>query len=69
MDARNFPSSKLKIQLISVMNTSSPGSSEPDTESFEYQVSQKESVNETIESIMRSIKDKAPNFHLQMAKK
>lgn len=50
------------------MNTTLPGSSEADTESFEFQVNQKENVDETITAIMRLIKKKIPPFHLQMGK-
>jgi hypothetical protein len=68
MDPRTFPSSKLKIQLISVMNTTSSGSSEPDSLGFEYQVDPKESVADLIDAIMHFIKDKVPKFHYQLAK-
>ncbi|KAI7880264.1 uncharacterized protein EV154DRAFT_46073 [Mucor mucedo] len=68
MEPGTFPSSKLKIKLISVMNTTSPGSSDPETESFEFQVNQKGNMEETMKAIMRIIKGKIPKFHLQMAR-
>lgn len=66
MDPRSFPSSQLKIQLISVMNTPSIGSSEPESLKFNYQVDQQKNLSDLISDIMDVVKEKVPKFHYQL---
>lgn len=61
-----FPSSPLEIKLISVLNTTSVRSDEPDTKDLKYSVTRNESLSKTVNDIMNLITDAVPAFHYQM---
>ncbi|KAI8063127.1 hypothetical protein BDF21DRAFT_428719 [Thamnidium elegans] len=66
MDKYSFPSTPLEIKLISVMNTTSLRSSEPDTMNLKYSITQNESLSKTVNDIMNLITDAVPAFHYQL---
>ncbi|KAI9338869.1 hypothetical protein BD770DRAFT_448273 [Pilaira anomala] len=66
MDKSSFPSSKLEIKLISVTNTTSPRSSEPDTMDLNCFVNTAQSFSQIVTNIMQLITDAVPKFHFQL---
>lgn len=62
----SFPSTPLEIKLISVMNTTSVGSDEPDTMDLKYSVTRNESLSKTVNDIMNLINNAVPAFHYQI---
>jgi hypothetical protein len=62
----DFPTSKLKVKLISVMNTTDVGSAEPDCLNVDYEVDMTKNIPSLIKDICKYLTDQAIPFHLQM---
>jgi hypothetical protein len=61
-----FPTTKLKIKLISVINTTDVGSTEPDFLDIDYEVDITKSTSSLIENICKYLADQVIPFHLQL---
>jgi nucleoside diphosphate kinase len=59
-----FPSSNLRIRLISVMNTTEAESSDPDTIDAEYEVDVSKDMHDLTRSIKHYLHEIAIEFHL-----
>lgn len=62
----SFPSSDLKIKVISILNTTSVGSDKPESMDLRYEITEAETITNTVDYIMDLLKAKVPTFHYQL---